>query len=74
MRKRARLILGVDIDNVLAESDACLRAMIHQMFGIALRGEQVTQYDYMTSTSTTTSTRSASPTTPSSRTATSTPT
>ena len=48
MRKRARPILGVDIDNVLAESDACLRAMIQEMFGIVLREEQMTQYDYMT--------------------------
>jgi uncharacterized HAD superfamily protein len=40
-------MLGVDIDNVLAESDACLRAMIQEMFGIALREEQMTQYEYM---------------------------
>lgn len=42
----ARPILGVDIDNVLAESDACLRAMIRTRFGIALEEEDITRYDY----------------------------
>ena len=45
--KSCKPILGVDIDNVLAQSDACLRAMIRQMFGIMLEEEEVTQYDYM---------------------------
>ena len=48
MRRRARPILGVDIDNVLAQSDACLRAMFREMFGIRLEERQMTQYDYMT--------------------------
>ncbi len=47
MRVRVKPILGVDIDNVLAESDACLRAMIREMFGIALKEEEMTKYDYM---------------------------
>ena len=42
----AKPILGVDIDNVLAESDACLRAMIQEMFGIDLREERMTRYEY----------------------------
>lgn len=41
-----RPILGVDIDNVLALSDACLRAMIRKHFRITIRGEDITQYDY----------------------------
>jgi len=32
---KAKRILGVDIDNVLAESDACLRTMIRQRFQIS---------------------------------------
>jgi uncharacterized HAD superfamily protein len=36
----------VDIDNVLAESDACLRGMIREMCGIDLREEQMTRYAY----------------------------
>ncbi len=40
-------ILGVDIDNVLAESDARLRTMIREMFGITLEEHQMTQYEYM---------------------------
>ena len=39
-------ILGVDIDNVLAESDACLRAMILKQFQIGLKKKDITQYDY----------------------------
>ena len=39
-------ILGVDIDNVLADSDVRLRAMIREMFGIDLREEQMTRYEY----------------------------
>lgn len=39
-------ILGVDIDNVLAQSDARLRAMIREMCGIDLREEQMTRYGY----------------------------
>ncbi len=39
-------ILGVDIDNVLADSDVCLRAMIREMCGIDLREEQMTRYEY----------------------------
>ncbi len=45
-RRPTRPILGVDIDNVLAESDACLRAMIRTRFGIALEEEDITRYDY----------------------------
>ena len=41
-------ILGVDIDNVLAQSDACLRAMIREMCGIDLQEEQMTRYAYET--------------------------
>jgi uncharacterized HAD superfamily protein len=51
MRKRARPgkpILGVDIDNVLAESDARLRALFRELYGITLKEHQMTQYDYMT--------------------------
>src|SRR5438132_1543530 len=51
MRKRARPgkpILGVDIDNVLAESDARLRALFRKLYGITLKEHQMTQYDYMT--------------------------
>src|SRR6266566_4751538 len=36
MRSHARPILGVDIDNVLAQSDACLRAMFQELYGITL--------------------------------------
>ncbi len=43
---KAKRILGVDIDNVLAESDACLRTMIRQRFQIALDEKDITQYDY----------------------------
>jgi uncharacterized HAD superfamily protein len=39
-------ILGVDIDNVLADSDVRLRAMILEMFGIELQEEQMTRYEY----------------------------
>jgi len=42
----AKPILGVDIDNVLAESDACLRAMIHEMCGIDLRTVRMIRYEY----------------------------
>jgi uncharacterized HAD superfamily protein len=48
MRRRPRPILGVDIDNVLAQSDACLRAMFRELYGIRLHEQQMTQYDYMT--------------------------
>ena len=44
--KGRRPILGVDIDNVLALSDACLRAMIRKQFRITIREEDITQYDY----------------------------
>ncbi len=44
----ARPILGVDIDNVLAESDVILREMIKEMCGIDLRLEQMTRYAYET--------------------------
>ena len=50
MRQRgaagAKPILGVDIDNVLALSDACLRAMIREHCNIALDEQDITQYDY----------------------------
>jgi uncharacterized HAD superfamily protein len=46
MTARRKQILGVDIDNVLAESDACLRAMIREMFGIDLQEKQMTRYEY----------------------------
>jgi len=39
-------ILGVDIDNVLAQSDACLRAMIRRQFRIDLNEQDIIQYDY----------------------------
>lgn len=39
-------ILGVDIDNVLADSDVRIRAMIHEMCGIEIREEQMTRYAY----------------------------
>jgi uncharacterized HAD superfamily protein len=39
-------ILGVDIDNVLADSDVRLRAMIREMCGIDLREVQMTRYEY----------------------------
>ena len=39
-------ILGVDIDNVLADSDVRLRAMILEMCGIELKEEQMTRYEY----------------------------
>jgi uncharacterized HAD superfamily protein len=39
-------ILGVDIDNVLAQSDACLREAIRLRFLIGLEEEDVTEYDY----------------------------
>ncbi len=39
-------ILGVDIDNVLADSDVQLRAMIREMCGIDIRAEQMTRYEY----------------------------
>src|SRR5437867_13117475 len=48
MRRRARPILGVDIDNVLAQSDACLRAMFQALYGITLEEQQLTRYDHMT--------------------------
>src|SRR3989449_3525851 len=48
MRRRARPILGVDMDNVLSQSDARLRAMIREMFGIRLEEHQMTRYEYMT--------------------------
>src|SRR5213594_181031 len=48
MRSHARPILGVDIDNVLAQSDACLRAMFQELYGITLEEQQMTRYDYMT--------------------------
>jgi uncharacterized HAD superfamily protein len=38
----------VDIDNVLAQSDACLRAMFRELYRITLDEQQMTQYDYMT--------------------------
>src|SRR5207245_8845277 len=39
-------ILGVDIDNVLADSDVRLRAMIREMCGIDIRAEQMARYEY----------------------------
>jgi len=39
-------ILGVDIDNVLADSDVRIRAMIHEMCRIEIREDQMTRYDY----------------------------
>jgi len=39
-------ILGVDIDNVLADSDVRLRAMIREMCGIDLREVQMIRYGY----------------------------
>ena len=39
-------ILGVDIDNVLAQSDACLREAIRLRFLIGLEEEDITEYDY----------------------------
>src|SRR5437870_6565790 len=48
MRRRAKPILGVDIDNVLAQSDACVRAMFQELYGITLEGQQMPRYDYMT--------------------------
>jgi uncharacterized HAD superfamily protein len=42
----AKPILGVDIDNVLALSDACLRGMIREHCNIALDETDITQYDY----------------------------
>ncbi|TAL12771.1 MAG: hypothetical protein EPO02_00660 [Nitrospirae bacterium] len=39
-------ILGVDIDNVLADSDVQLREMIREMYGIDLKAEQMTRYEY----------------------------
>ena len=41
-----RPILGVDIDNVLAQSDACLREMIRRQFRIRLNEKDMTKYDY----------------------------
>jgi uncharacterized HAD superfamily protein len=46
MRRRNKPILGVDIDNVLAQSDACLRALIREKFSLNLREEDITRYDY----------------------------
>jgi uncharacterized HAD superfamily protein len=46
MNPRRKLILGVDIDNVLAQSDVCLRAMILEMCGIDLQEKQMTRYGY----------------------------
>jgi uncharacterized HAD superfamily protein len=46
MSQRDKPILGVDIDNVLAQSDACLRALISERFCINLKEEDITQYDY----------------------------
>jgi len=43
---KAKPILGVDIDNVLAQSDACLRDTIRQRFLIGLKEEDITEYDY----------------------------
>ena len=45
-RATPKPILGVDIDNVLADSDVRLRAMIRDMFGIDLKAEQMTRYEY----------------------------
>ena len=45
-RASPKPILGVDIDNVLAQSDACLRAMIRRHFRIDLDEQDITQYDY----------------------------
>ena len=45
-RAMPKPILGVDIDNVLADSDVRLRAMIRDMFGIDLKAEQMTRYEY----------------------------
>jgi uncharacterized HAD superfamily protein len=44
--ERNKPILGVDIDNVLAQSDACLREAIRRHFLIGLEEEDITQYDY----------------------------
>jgi uncharacterized HAD superfamily protein len=46
MMARCKPILGVDIDNVLADSDVRLRAMIREMCGIDIREEQMTRYEY----------------------------
>ena len=43
---RKKPILGVDIDNVLAQSDACLREAIRQRFLIGLEAKNITEYDY----------------------------
>jgi len=39
-------ILGVDIDNVLADSDVRIRAMIRDMCGIEITADQMTRYAY----------------------------
>ena len=44
--ERKKPILGVDIDNVLAQSDACLREAIRQRFLIGLEEKDITEYDY----------------------------
>ena len=46
MNPRRKPILGVDIDNVLAQSDVRLRAMIREMCGIDLRDVQMLRYGY----------------------------
>jgi hypothetical protein len=40
---RKKPILGVDIDNVLAQSDACLREAIRHRFLIGLEAKDITQ-------------------------------
>lgn len=45
-RAASKPILGVDIDNVLAESDACLRAMILEHCRISLKEEEMLRYEY----------------------------
>lgn len=46
MSPHTKPILGVDLDNVLADTDPLIRRMIWEMCGIRLERENVTHFDY----------------------------
>jgi uncharacterized HAD superfamily protein len=44
--KNNKAILGVDIDNVIADTDRAIRKTIRDVFGVSLRQEEVVCYEY----------------------------
>lgn len=41
-----KLVLGVDLDNVLCLTDPLLRRLIQRLFGVTLKQSEITEFDY----------------------------